>query len=273
MTAAPQVLPTSLPTSTVELDRLRLPMPDAPFAECGGGCTPLLPRPRPTQDDEHAMSLYRWVLGHHLVFCVWRLMCDYLPQTGSEDALAELYNAYTALLLYSGSCTEEVYATVIRSRMAACHPGFSGTWARDHERAHELLRRAWPAADSKVKRAVKFNRLVHMAVAKRLVPSGGSLRRESGNQGSATTDAERNLLDWFFLTERALVCRHGFADQLTRRIILALTDLATHPVSVRYGREEIDRFQVGLAGYLETLSRFAAMAPSVGGRDYTANTH
>jgi hypothetical protein len=250
-----------LPTSTVDLDRLRLPMPDTPFAECGG-CTPLPPGSWPTHGDEHVMSLYRWVLGHHLVFCVWRLMCDYLSQTGSENALADLYDAYSALLLYAGSCTEEIYAVAIRPRMAACHPGFSGMWARDYERVHQLLGRVPPAAGRRLKRAVRFNRLVHIAVAKRLVPSGGSLRRDSGNQASVTTDAERDLLDSFFLTERALVCRHEFADQLTRRIILALTDLTIHPVSARYGREEINRFQAELTGHLEPLPRLAVMAPS-----------
>jgi hypothetical protein len=253
------------------LDRLQLPMPDTPFAECGG-CTPLPPASRPMRGDEHAMGLYRWVLGHHLVFCVWRLMCDYLSQTGSEDALADLHDAYSALLLYAGSCTEEVYTAAIRSLMAACHPGFSGMWARDYERVHELLGRVQPAAGSQLKRTVKFNRLVHMAVARRLVPSGGSLRRDSGNQASVTTDAERDLLDWFFLTERAPVCPHGFADQLTRRIILALTDLATHPMSARYGHEEINRFQAELASHLEPLPRLAAMAPSARGRDDTAIT-
>jgi L-tyrosine peroxygenase len=254
-------LPTSLPTSAVDLDRLRLPMPDTPFAECGG-CTPLPPRSRPPHGDEHVMGLYRWVLGHHLVFCVWRLMCDYSSPTGSEDALADLHNAYSALLLYAGSCTEEVYAAGIRARMAACHPGFSGMWARDYERVHQLLGQVLPAAGRRLKRAVRFNRLVHIAVAKRLVPSGGSLRRDSGNQASVTTDAERNLLDSFFLIERAVVCRHEFADQLMCRIILALTDLAIHPVSARYGREEINRFQAELTGHLEPLPRLAAMAPS-----------
>jgi L-tyrosine peroxygenase len=261
MTAAVCVLPMSLPTATVDLDRLRLPMPETPFAECGG-CTPPLPGSRPAVGDDHVMGLYRWVLGHHVVFCVWRLMCDYLSQTGSEDALVELYDAYSALLLYAGSCTEEVYAAAIRSRMAACHPGFSGMWARDYERVHELLSRVRPITGRRLQRAVRFNCLVHVTVARRLVPLGGSLRRDSGNQASVTTDAERDLLDSFFRTERAPVCRHDFADQLTRRIILTLTDLATRSVSTRYGCEEINRFQARLAGHLEPLPRLAAMAPS-----------
>src|SRR5262249_26463326 len=124
--------------------------------------------------------------------------------------------------------------------------------------------------DSRLKRAVRFNRLVHMTVAKRLVPSGGSLRRESGNEDSVTTDAERDLLDAFFLTERTPVCRHGFAEQLTRRIILTLTDLAINPVPAHYGREEINRFQAELAGHVEPLPRLAAMAPSARGRDHAA---
>ncbi|HET9255820.1 MAG TPA: L-tyrosine 3-hydroxylase [Pseudonocardiaceae bacterium] len=266
MTAAIPVLPVSPPAVTADLDWLRLPMPGEPFAGCDG-CAPPPPGSRLARGDEHAVGWYRWILGHQLVFCVWRLMCDYLSRASAGDPLAELYDAYTALLLYAGSCTEPVYAATIRSRMAACHPGFTGTWARDHERLRELLSQVRLAADDRLKRAVRFNRLVHMAVARRLVPSGGSLRHESGNRASVTTDADRDRLDWFFRTERAPVCRHEFDGQLTRRIVLALTDIATRPVPARYDREEINRFQAGLAGHIEPLPRLAALAPSAGSRD------
>jgi hypothetical protein len=266
-------------TSASALADLRLPMPSTPFAPCDGftcrrpGRAQSIPARRSapsTSASDEALAWHRWLLGHQASFGVWRLICRSLSDVaghgdcdGGTGAAAhraltvttELFTVYSALLFYSGSCTSRVYADAIRPRMTACHPAFSGTWSRDYELVRVLLESPLSACEpgARLKGAVKFNRLVHMSVAKRLVPGGNSLLRDSGQVGSPPTDDERDLFDAFFGTRRATICAHEFVDQLIDRAELILTDLAAHPVSVRYGRDDLDRFQLELHRRFERL--------------------
>lgn len=248
------------------LPALRLPPPDTPFT---AGCASapcrrhpgLPPDAGPVDDlaaDPGALGWYRWMLGHHVAVCVWRLLCRHVPEVGASpragEAVADLYDAYSALLLYSGSCTPQTYATVIRARMRARHPAFSGTWARDHERVAALLGRARPLLGDRVARALKLNRVVHVAVGRRLVPKGKSLLRESGVDPMSTADADRDRFDEFFGIDRGDVCVDGFADQLTGRVALALADLAARPATADYGHDGVNRLQAELPFRLERLS-------------------
>jgi hypothetical protein len=190
-------------------------------------------------------------------FGVWQLICRTLSDAaGYADFTPELFDVYSALLLYSGSCTPQVYADAIRPRMMSCHPAFSGTWSRDYERVRLLLSRPLlgePPVPARQGVAVKFNRLVHMSVAKRLVPSGHSLLRESGHVDSPPTDDERDLFDAFFSTRRVTTCACEFVGQLLDRTVLILADLATYPVITQYGRGDLDRFQLDLRSQFERL--------------------
>jgi hypothetical protein len=222
--------------------------------------------PGTAEEDDAGRAWYRWMLGHHVSFGVWRLICQCLSEMAerenSKSAVyratafaAELFDVYSALLFYSGDCTPQVYAAAIRPRMVSCHPAFSGVWSRDYALVRALLdpRRPTGGSGARLYPAVKFNRLVHISVAKRLVPDGNSLLRDSGHVGSPTTDDEHDLFDTFFRTYRGEICRHEFAGQLITRTTAILTDLAAHPIAARYDRDELNRFQVGSSSYVERL--------------------
>lgn len=264
------------PTVHPELPVLRMPLPGRPFRP-DDRCVSCRPRLIPAQVrgpsrvwwrsgwDEGSLAWFRWLLGHHLAAGVWRLQSDLLgtaldPETRRPDAIeamhavAAMFHTYSALLLYSGSCAPEVYARVIRTRMIARHPAFSGTWARDHEHVSALLGELKPLTDDTVRRSLRFNRLVHISVARRLVPVGRSLLRESGGDPRETTDADRDHFDEFFRISRDHVCRHSFAVQLTNRIRLAQDDIRESPVVVGYGNDELHRLQANLSAQLAELS-------------------
>jgi hypothetical protein len=243
--------------------RLTLPMPDRAFSPCDR--VRHLTSSAPAFVDltgAGTRAWYRWILGHHLSFCVWRLMAEALAAAarGSERALdvtARLYDSYSALLLYAGSCTPHVYDSQIRARMKACSPAFSGMWARDYREVLDRLATVAPAAGSPLKRALKFNRLVHMSTATRLVP-GPSLLRESGHDTHAQpTESECDLLDSFFLTDRAATCEHTFVAQLKLRTTMALGDLDRHRVDVHYDRAEVNDFQRRITAHLRAPEQLA----------------
>ncbi|MEU7475016.1 L-tyrosine 3-hydroxylase [Lentzea sp. NPDC042327] len=243
------------------LPRLTVPLPQNPLAPCawhpGDVDEPVGP---PPSDSEAEFAWYRWLLGHHGAFCVWRLLSAALGR-GDLDEAAVLHDTYSALLLYSGSCRPEVYLSVIRPRMAARHPALSGTWARDHRHAAALLAGARPAPGSALRAAVKFNRLVHMTVAARLVPVGGSLLRDAGRDvHQAPTEDEQALLDDFFLVDRAQVCAHVFTAALRARVAALLADLATQPVHAIYDRDAVNHFQTDLPVHIARLVPIAEAA-------------
>lgn len=271
-------IPARFANTQLPVQLLVLPMPGKPYA---------CPRPHAAQEawrwpvairevpspptEERERSWYRWLLGHQASFCVWRLMCDELSALSPEredadgaaamDRVAELYDGYSALLLYSGSCTPEIYHSVVRHNMVSVHLAFSGTWARDYERTLTLLSEHAEQRSPALMAALKTNRLTHMAVAKRLVPSGNSLLREAGAAHAPVTETDRQRLDAFFGTARGAVCREDLTAGLRRRVAAILRDVEQYPLNVTYGRPQIDALQDDVAFHLNLLGATAAVGP------------
>ncbi|WP_051027324.1 hypothetical protein [Nocardia higoensis] len=252
------------PILDIDLGQLRMPWPTAEFIRCEVPyIDPTQPYPAAPDGDEAALAWYRWLLGHHLSFCVWRLMIEALGDAadGEQEAereLAELYDSYSALLLYAGTCSPEIYDTVLRARMKAADPAMSGTWARDYREIGARFAKLDVDAASPLKASLKLNRLVHMSVGARLVPTGKSLLRETGRDVRAEpTRAESDVVDAFFLTDRTELCAHEFRAQLRIRVRAALDDLAAHPSEISYGRAQVDALQTQLAEHIHAVARLA----------------
>ncbi|SFR30155.1 hypothetical protein SAMN04488564_1304 [Lentzea waywayandensis] len=215
---------------------VHLPMPRVPFDPNGPAVPTTVSGPPPADPDEHAR--FRWWLGHQLTFCVWRLLAESLTAVAAGEAraveAAELYEAYSVLLRYTGSCSPEVYGRVIRPLMARADPAFSGRWASDHEDIPGLLRevrRVRPAREvSTLVAAARTSQVMHVAQAKRLVGSGASLLRQSSRHDQPVTDRDRAIFDAFFLLTRTPISRTGFTAQFDVLIALALVDLADRPL-------------------------------------------
>ncbi|MFI7123866.1 L-tyrosine 3-hydroxylase [Amycolatopsis sp. NPDC049868] len=254
------------PVRNLGLTTLLLPMPEAPFGDCCGCGGPALKEVQaaPPVADVNAGALYRWLLGHHGAFCVWRLTSEVISagehgQRGALNTVAALVDTYSALLLYAGSCSPHVYGTVLRTAMIAMNPAFSGTWARDYEHISARLRQLERSSDSaSLKEALRFNRVVHATIAVRMVPSGRSLLREAGRTKNQTpTDEERDVLDSFFLTARGAMCRRGFLAQLQQRSRLVVEDIRGRPLDVQYDREPLNQFQSRVEEHLDRATAIA----------------
>ncbi len=166
--------------------QLRIPQPHDPFRVHTKGPMPAIGW-RNAPDDPDELARYRWWIGHHLAFCVWRLLSERLASIANDQqtqppsvaASIAMYDVYSVLLLYAGSCSPEVYLRTIRPAMVAADPAFSGRWARDYEAIPGLLRtirRTRPAElVAGLLAAARTNQVVHMAVGKRLVHDGPSL--------------------------------------------------------------------------------------------------
>lgn len=233
---------------------LFLPLPGRPLVPCTGCEQPTaadialvrqaqegtLQALTPPEDQEHRVP-YRWWVGHQAAFVLWQLLAESLAamlraSTLSRHAVAQaatMYDAYSALLLYTGSCSADHYAVTLRTAMNRCHPAFSGEWARDHEQIPELLqkiRTKYPQTlTASLTEAHRANNRVHMAVAKALVPGGTSLLQLAGRRpGGGPSTGEYNCYDGFFLVARRTVCHRGRNAQLLRRLAQISCDLALH---------------------------------------------
>ncbi|MFG2995393.1 hypothetical protein [Streptomyces sp. NPDC048340] len=212
--------------------------------------------------DEADRVRHRWLTGHHAAFCVWQLLPPGLyalaaaPERATTRLLAwttALYDVYSVLFLYSGSCTPEQYATLVRPGMAAAHPAFSGEWARDHAPVSAALRAVRDRHPAPLLTllggAVRDNQRVHMAVARRLVPEGASLLQQAGRSaGHGPTEAEQALYDAHFQVERGPVCRPAHRAQLVRLLAGCVADIGAHGLGTlpdgcpeRFGREALAR--------------------------------
>ncbi|MGK5729463.1 hypothetical protein ACSNOG_07930, partial [Streptomyces sp. URMC 124] len=184
-------------------------------------------------------------MGHQVAFGVWRLLADRLrallddpePEPSLVRQAARLYDTYSLLLLYTGSCTPRRYAATVRSDMAARDPAFSGQWTRDHTPLPGLLRqvrRTFPqSAVTPLTRAARLNHHVHMAIAEQLVPDGVSLLQRAGRdltQGPA--EAERDLSDDYFLVRRRTLCDDAFAAQIVLRLAQIMCDMTAHGLNL-----------------------------------------
>lgn len=171
----------------------------------------------PTQDVRRAW--FRWITGHQACLGCWRLAGMNLMAVLRDQSCVDPLVRETALLLrtsaamvrYAGSCTSDVYATVVRPSMLRCHPAFTGRWSLDYAPLPGLIRAAsdtetigsGPAGTLRTTFAAYTK--VHAQVARRLVPDGGSLLREHGGWDALTVDFETGaeLFDAFFHVERA----------------------------------------------------------------------
>jgi hypothetical protein len=250
-----------------DLGMLHIPLPSSPFdsaeSEDPDRHAVLASRSWPTSPDERAR--YRWWIGHQVTFCVWRLLAESLTAIAANEHpapepvanAARLYDAYSALLCYAGSCTPEVYSRAIRAEMVRADPAFTGRWSRDYERIPALLRsvrRTRSAADiSQLVTASRANQMAHIATAKRLVPNGISLLQQSTRaHDDQVTDRDRDLLDAFFLVTRAQISRAAFTAQLSGLTALVLADLADRPLEDD-GGDTITRFQRDAVAILRSL--------------------
>jgi hypothetical protein len=227
----------------VDLPVLRLPLPGVELIPCANGCYQI-PIDITAPEEPVDRAVHRWFLGHHGAFLVWRFLLTALDRlTREHDSqlvrLAALgYDAYSVMFAYSGSCSRELYEDVIRPKMVAFDPAFSGRWARDYEPLPGLLRRArtalGPAAAEPLCAASKANLVAHMEVMRKLVPDGQSLLRESGRTRVATTDAERARFDEFFLVSRENVCASRYRAHGAAVLSAIGRDLVKHPLRPEY---------------------------------------
>jgi hypothetical protein len=184
---------------------------------------------------------YRWMIGHHAAFGVWiclrhalnSAMGEPAGSAGSIDLASQLYDAYSVLFLYSGSCTAERYASSIRAEMVRHHPAFSGEWAADYVGlpvlTRQVLKHHSPDAVAPLAEAVRRNRQAHAAVAQRLVPGGKSLLQQSGRRpGGLCSQADHDTYDEYFAVRRSRVCALVFSTQITRRLAQVACDISEH---------------------------------------------
>lgn len=187
---------------------------------------------------------FRWITGHQISFVIWRLLAQEMRtatltegvrQANAIAAMSAYVRGYCAMLLYTGSCSREVYEELIRPSMFLAHPGFSGTWAPDFTAVRQVFRGrqlSWLGGGSVVaelRRAVAVSHLVHSGVAAKLVPAGGSLLQEAVSTGS---NRRPNLLgilyDNYFMTARAHDADDQVVPQLLRRLEAVALDVAAH---------------------------------------------
>lgn len=194
-------------------------------------------------DDE--LYWFRWITGHQVSFIAWRLTAQLIAdaESGRIAVPAALtgvcahLRCYTAMLLYTGSCDQDVYREVIRPSMRLRHPSFSGAWAPDYWPIRDLLRgRRLPFTRSpgftELRQTVSQQRLVHDGIAAKLVPDGRSLLRQS-EAHALDLRLMYAIYDNYFLTLRGLVSRHDVIGQLLRRLVAVGQDVAANGLNPR----------------------------------------
>lgn len=186
------------------------------------------------------LAWFRWITGHQVSFVIWRLMAELLWEVNDDPRRAEqlagplrhYVRGYSAMLLYSGSCTRSTYETVIRPSMRLQHPGFSGSWAPDYGPVRAFLRSkrsefvGTPDAAA-LNAAIRVLHAVHDAVAAKLVPDGRSLLRQSH---AVVSDVRlvHLLYDNYFMTLRGGVDADDVVCQLLRRLVAIAQDVAVN---------------------------------------------
>jgi len=195
------------------------------------------------------MYWFRWITGHQVCFVIWRLMAQLLgdvrqgrraPDTTTEP-LSRYISGYSAMLLYTGSCSREVYHTVIRPSMRLRHRGFSGTWAPDYRPVRDVFRgrqaAVREAGDGALLDALRLHSLVHDGVAAKLVPDGRSLLHQASTRG-LNPRLTSMIYDSYFMTLRAPVARHEVVAQLLRRLVAIAQDIAANGLYTSEDRGE-----------------------------------
>ncbi|GAA2682863.1 MULTISPECIES: hypothetical protein [Actinosynnema] len=196
-------------------------------------------------DEAHRVFWFRWITGHQATFAVWQCLARAQHDAEAEPdeprhlaVMGRLVQAYTAMLLYTGSCPNDVYHEVVRPSMFLQHRGFSGAWAPDFAPVRRLLRgRSFPWSESpagqELQEHVRAYHEVHAGIAAKLVPGGRSLLQETVAETRLLHPQMRAVVyDNYFMTLRAPVDRSEVARQLVRRlkaIALDVTENGLYP--------------------------------------------
>jgi hypothetical protein len=190
-----------------------------------------------------ALFWFRWKTGHQVSFAIWRLMSQTLHdlragrlvRQAALESLSCYVRGYCAMLLYTSSCSRQIYQDLIRPSMYLQHRGFSGGWAPDYLPVRDVFRgRNWVGESPELARAVDLYRAVHDGVAAKLVPGGRSLLQASGPARRAEEVSLPDagslgvLYDNYFMTLRAPVSRPNVVSQLLRRLIAVSQDVAAN---------------------------------------------
>ncbi|MFE0426576.1 hypothetical protein [Streptomyces sp. NPDC058953] len=193
-------------------------------------------------DSLERLFWFRWIVGHHVSFVIWRLIADALAEvndgTGDQDAaavrLTEYVRAYCGMLLYTGSSTREIYQRTIRPSMYRQHDKFSGTWAPDYPAVRSLFRGRKPPPvvphrAAGLLREVTLTNQIHLGVASKLVDQGRSLLQAAVLEGNIASHRTWGaVFDCYFLTLRAPVGPEEVTAQLLRRQKAVAVDLNTN---------------------------------------------
>lgn len=194
------------------------------------------------EEDLERLFWFRWITGHHISFVIWRLLAGLLEklETGRCDpqettaAVTEYVRAYSAMLLYTGSATRQVYNDTIRPSMYRLHNTFSGTWSADFQAVRSLFRgRRLPAGVAAggdvLREEVRLGHQIHLGVASKLVVGGRSLLQQLVDSPAAQQPRVwSSVFDCYFLTLRAPVTEDEVLAQLLRRCKAVATDLVTN---------------------------------------------
>ncbi|MFB0617889.1 L-tyrosine 3-hydroxylase [Streptomyces sp. AGS-58] len=190
-------------------------------------------------DSAERLFWFRWITGHQVTFMLWqelgRRAAEAAVAAPPDDAapMGRLVRGYSAMLLYTASCTRDVYLRIIRPSMALHHPAFSGAWARDYGPVRALLRGRLPAArdgrSDALSEECALNERVHEGIAAKLVPDAPSLLQSAtGTCRPLPRDVRAALFDTYFLTLRAPCAPEEVAAQLLRRLRAVRDDLAAN---------------------------------------------
>ncbi|MFE9429209.1 hypothetical protein ACFYNO_40410 [Kitasatospora sp. NPDC006697] len=209
--------------------------------------TGALPEDGPSSADTQ-VYWFRWITGHQVSFLLWRLLGQQVqaaaraPEGPGAEALAAMaayVRGYCAMLLYTSSCSREVYGDLIRPSMFLQHPGFSGTWAPDFTVLRPLFRgRRLPGwADDRLRREVALHHTIHAGVAARLVPDGRSLLQTATRTEVRSEWMLGTLYDNYFLTVRLPQTQEEVVVQLLRRLDAVAADLRANGL---YGAAEVE---------------------------------
>jgi L-tyrosine peroxygenase len=191
-------------------------------------------------EDRDELFWFRWITGHQVCFVVWRLIGQLFEDVDQGrrlpadivEPVSRYVDAYSAMLLYTGSCPREVYTALIRPSMRLRHRAFSGSWAPDYWPIRDLFRGRrlspiWSADTEELRDALALLHRVHEGVAARLVTDGGSLLREASVRGPSHRLAWL-IFDNYFMTLRAPTPGDAVVTQLLRRLVAVVQDLAAN---------------------------------------------
>lgn len=210
----------------------------------------LVTRPVPS-DDLERLFWFRWIVGHHISFIIWRLLADAVAKlstlngdlAGAARSVTRYVRGYSAMLLYTGSCTQQIYNATIRPSMYRLHDTFSGTWSADYPAVRSIFRgrRMPPTAPDEVeslRHEIHLSRQIHLGVASKLVTNGRSLLQDLVDHPALQQPRIWTaVFDCYFLTVRAPASDHELAAQMLRRFKAVVADLATNglrPPSAAY---------------------------------------